>query len=111
MFTDKYTDDDIIGNAILLFVAGSETISSMVSFCLYELALNKEIQDKLRTEILSKKAKHDGQFNNEFLMDLHYTNMVLEGIIIFQNNNILQLYNSIIRFGCYSLHRIRFMLI
>ncbi|KAL5236030.1 hypothetical protein ACI65C_003440 [Semiaphis heraclei] len=77
-FEDKYTDDDIIGNAILLFVAGAETISSMVSFCLYELALNKEIQDKLRAEILSMKAKHDGKFNNEFLMDLHYTNMVLE---------------------------------
>ncbi|XP_026813244.1 cytochrome P450 6k1-like [Rhopalosiphum maidis] len=75
---DKFTDDDIIANAILMFTAGSETVSSMLSFCLYELALNKEIQDKLRAEIWSAKAKHDGQLNNDYLMDLHYTNMVLE---------------------------------
>ncbi|XP_060866135.1 cytochrome P450 6k1-like [Metopolophium dirhodum] len=75
---DKFTDDDIIGNAILMFTAGSETISSMLSFCLYELALNIEIQDRLRSEIYSMKAKHNGQINNDYLMDLYYTNMVLE---------------------------------
>ncbi|XP_001948421.1 cytochrome P450 6k1 [Acyrthosiphon pisum] len=75
---DKFTDADIIGNAILMFTAGSETISSMLSFCLYELALNIEIQDRLRSEICSMKAKHDGHLNNDYLMDLYYTNMVLE---------------------------------
>ncbi|KAL5240684.1 hypothetical protein ACI65C_008094 [Semiaphis heraclei] len=75
---DTFTDADIIGNAILMFTAGSETVSSMLSFCLYELALNTEIQEKLRTEICSMKAKHDGKLNNDYLMDLHYTNMVLE---------------------------------
>jgi len=80
LFVDTFTDADIIGNAILMFTAGSETVSSMLSFCLYELALNTKIQDRLRTEICSMKAKHDGQLNNDYLMDLHYTNMVLEGI-------------------------------
>jgi len=79
LFADTFTDADIIGNAILMFTAGSETVSSMLSFCLYELALNTEIQDRLRTEICSMKAKHDGKLNNDYLMDLHYTNMVLEG--------------------------------
>lgn len=81
LFPDKFTDADIIGNAILMFTAGSETVSSMLSFCLYELALNIEIQDKLRSEICSIKAKHDGRLNNDYLMDLCYTNMVLEGTI------------------------------
>lgn len=80
MFIDKFTDADIMGNAILLFAAGSATVSSSLTFCLYELALNKEIQDKVRAEILSMKAKHDGQLNNDYLMDLRYTTMVLEGI-------------------------------
>ncbi|XP_022170025.1 uncharacterized protein LOC111033547 [Myzus persicae] len=75
---DKFTDADIIGNAILFFAAGSETISSTLSFCLYELAFNKEIQDKLRAEICAKNAKHNGQLNNDYLTDLNYTNMVLE---------------------------------
>jgi len=82
-FADKFTDEDIIGNAIFLFSAGSETISSLICFCLYELALNKEIQDKLRAEIYSMKAKHGGKFNNDYLVDLHYTNMVLEGNLKF----------------------------
>jgi len=81
-FADKFTDDDIIANAIIMFTAGSETVSSMLSFCLYELALNKEIQDKLRAEICSMKAKHDGQLNNDYLMDLTYANMVLDGMKI-----------------------------
>ncbi|XP_022170039.1 cytochrome P450 6k1-like [Myzus persicae] len=75
---DKFTEADIIGNAILMFTAGSETVSSVLYFCLYELALNKETQDKLRGEICSMKAKHNGQLNNDYLMDLHYTTMVLE---------------------------------
>lgn len=101
-FSDQFTDDDIIGNAILLFGAGAITISSTVSFCLYELALNKEIQDKMRAEICSMKAKHDGQLNNDFLMDLHYTNMVLEGKKIFRI--IMTCYLSTLC-GCYYLHR------
>ncbi|CAI6374079.1 unnamed protein product [Macrosiphum euphorbiae] len=99
---DQFTDDDIIGNAILLFGAGAITISSTVSFCLYELALNKEIQDKMRAEICSMKAKHDGQLNNDFLMDLSYTNMVLEGKKIFRI--IMTCYLSTLC-GCYYLHR------
>lgn len=63
-----------------MFTAGSETVSSMLSFGLYELALNKEIQDKLRAEICSMKAKHDGQLNHSYLMDLTYANMVLDGM-------------------------------
>jgi len=54
-----------------------------MSFCLYELALDKEIQEKLRTEICSMKAKHGGQLNNNYLMDLTYANMVLDGMKIF----------------------------
>lgn len=70
---------DIIGNAILMFVAGAETVSITISFCLYHLALDKNIQDKLREEIVTTKAKHGGQLNNDFLTNLHYINMVLEG--------------------------------
>lgn len=73
---------DIIANAMLLFAAGTETVATTASFCLYELALNKDIQDRLRAEILSSKIKHDGQLNNEFLDDLSYAEMVLNGNVI-----------------------------
>lgn len=76
--TDKFTDLDIIANAIAMFVAGSESVSSGLSFCLYQLALHQDIQNKVREEIRSVMKKH-GEFNNDFLVDLQYTGMVLAG--------------------------------
>uniref|UniRef100_A0AAU7NIQ9 unspecific monooxygenase n=1 Tax=Maruca vitrata TaxID=497515 RepID=A0AAU7NIQ9_MARVT len=38
-----WTDDDIIAQAVLFFVAGFETVSSAMTFLLHELALNPEI--------------------------------------------------------------------
>ncbi|XP_050528355.1 probable cytochrome P450 6a13 [Daktulosphaira vitifoliae] len=71
----KYSD--IVANAIVMFLAGFETVSSTMSFCLYELALNKPIQDKVRKEMTQLMAKHNGEINSEFLSDLHYLEKVL----------------------------------
>ncbi|CAH1726368.1 unnamed protein product [Aphis gossypii] len=75
---NKWAEIDIIANAVLMFVAGSETVSTLTCFCLYELAVNKEVQDRLREEIVTTKAKYGGNLNNNFLTDLRYMNMVLE---------------------------------
>lgn len=75
----QFCELDIIGNAILLFAAGSETVTYTASYCLYELAMNKDIQSRLRAEIISVKEKYNGELNNDFLMDLHYADMVLDG--------------------------------
>lgn len=50
-----------------------------MSYCLYELALKKHIQDRVRQEMNFMKTKHNGETNNEFLTDLHYLEMVLAG--------------------------------
>ncbi|XP_050527991.1 uncharacterized protein LOC126898087 [Daktulosphaira vitifoliae] len=71
----KYTD--IIANAFLMFFAGFETISSTISFCLYELALNESIQNCVREELIQQRAKHNNQISSDFLSDLHYLNMVI----------------------------------
>ncbi|KAF0748798.1 putative cytochrome P450 6a13 [Aphis craccivora] len=73
---DGFTEQDIVANAILMFLAGFEPVSSTLSFCLYQLAINQNIQDKMRDEMNSKLKEH-GHMNNDFLMDLHYTDMVL----------------------------------
>ncbi|CAI6346056.1 unnamed protein product [Macrosiphum euphorbiae] len=71
-----FTEQDIVANAILMFFAGFEPVSSTLSFCLYQLALNQNIQEEMRDEMNSKLKEH-GQMNNDFLVDLHYTDMVL----------------------------------
>lgn len=66
-----------------MFAAGFETVSTTVSYCLYELALNKPIQDRVRQEIQFKLSKNEGQINHGFLMDLNYLDMVIAGYFFF----------------------------
>jgi len=62
-----------------MFTAGFETVAATISYCLYELALNKCIQDKVRQEFELKLSQNDGKINNAFLIDLHYLDMVIAG--------------------------------
>ncbi|VVC43862.1 Hypothetical protein CINCED_3A014999 [Cinara cedri] len=75
---DKLTETHILANAFGIFFAGSDTVSTVLSFCLYELALAKNIQDKCREEIKSQISKHNGVIDYTFLTDLNYLDMVLK---------------------------------
>ncbi|XP_025424020.1 probable cytochrome P450 6a13 [Sipha flava] len=74
---EKFTESQIVANAFVMFAAGFETVSSALSFCLYELALKTHIQDRVREEFTSKLSKNNGVINNDFLVDLTYLDMVL----------------------------------
>lgn len=76
-----------------MFAAGFETVSTAISFCLYELALKKHIQDRVREEIKLKISKYNGVVNNDFLTDLNYLDMVLSGSCIH-----ISLFKILIRF-------------
>ncbi|XP_012277385.1 probable cytochrome P450 6a14 [Orussus abietinus] len=62
--------------AFLIFVAGFETSSSTVSFCMYELALHPEIQDKLCEEIDVTLKKH-GSLSYDSLTEMTYLQKVV----------------------------------
>ena len=47
----KLSDEEIIAQAIVFLLAGYETSSNTLSFTLYYLALNQDVQEKLRAEI------------------------------------------------------------
>ncbi len=61
----------------VFFAGGFETVASTLSYCLYELALNPDVQNKLREEIL-KTQKCSG-LNYETVSGLSYLDMVLSG--------------------------------
>lgn len=46
-----WQDDYLVAQCLLFFLAGFDTTSSTLAFCAYELAVNQDIQDKLRQEI------------------------------------------------------------
>lgn len=62
------------------FFAGYETSSTAMTFALYELAINQEIQDKVREEILTVMRAHDGIITYEGLSEMHYLHMVFNGL-------------------------------
>ncbi|RZC31845.1 p450 domain containing protein [Asbolus verrucosus] len=76
---DGYIFDDIkmAAQAIVFFSAGNDTTATSLSFALYELALNQEIQDRLRREV-KEHFDRAGDFTYETLQEMKYLNMVLK---------------------------------
>ncbi|CAH1998971.1 unnamed protein product [Acanthoscelides obtectus] len=91
----KITDDDyvpskedrgsFISNAeltthcVTFFAAGFETSATAMTFALYELAKNQEIQDRLREDILSTVKEHGGNMTYEAMTQMTYLHKVFHG--------------------------------
>ena len=71
------TDEEIIGNIILILLAGYETTASLLTFASHSLAVYPEIQTKLRQEILEAKNKNNGVLDYDTLMSLPYLDAVI----------------------------------
>lgn len=76
-----WTDEDLIAQAVLFFIAGFETASSGMCFLLYELAVNPDIQDRLAKEIREHDAKNGGKFDFNSIQSMTYLDMVTSGKI------------------------------
>ncbi|XP_017777358.1 PREDICTED: cytochrome P450 9e2-like [Nicrophorus vespilloides] len=73
----KITDEDIIAQALIFFVAGFDTASTLMCYVAYELAINPDIQAKLREDIMSTDEKCNGKVTYEALMKMKYLDMVI----------------------------------
>ncbi|CAG9859383.1 unnamed protein product [Phyllotreta striolata] len=77
---DTSGDFDILklkGAGMQFFLAGFETTSSTISFTLHELCLNRTIQDKVRSEILSNLEEHNG-LTYEGVLNMKYLDMCIK---------------------------------
>lgn len=66
-----FTDDDFLAQVVGAYVAGFETSSDTTMFILYELALNMDIQENVRKEILDALAETDGKITYELVCILN----------------------------------------
>ncbi|XP_011253334.1 cytochrome P450 6A1 isoform X1 [Camponotus floridanus] len=72
------TENLIAAQAFVFFAAGFETSSTAMSNALYELALNQEIQKKLREEINEECIRHNGNFKYENVKKMNYLDKVFK---------------------------------
>ena len=71
--------NELAAQCFLFFLAGFETSSTTMTFALYELAMNPDIQDKLRDEIRLVLKNHDNKLTYEAMLEIKYLQMVIDG--------------------------------
>ncbi|CAG2113397.1 unnamed protein product [Medioppia subpectinata] len=84
----KLTMDEIVAQAWVFFLAGSETTSNTLGYGSYELALNPHIQDRLYDEVMSS-VDSEGEISYDELAKLP----LLDAVI----SETLRLYPSVVR--------------
>lgn len=71
--------DDIKAQALIFFIGGFETVATALSLTVYELAINQDVQKRLREEIDQCWAIADGRLSLEAVSRMKYMNMVIAG--------------------------------
>ncbi|XP_022230419.2 probable cytochrome P450 6a14 [Drosophila obscura] len=72
------TIEQMAAQAFVFFVAGFETSSSTMAYCLYELALQPDIQRRVREEIETVlRNMEDGKLTYDALAEMNYLDKVL----------------------------------
>ncbi|KAJ0177459.1 hypothetical protein K1T71_007468 [Dendrolimus kikuchii] len=49
--SEKITDDDLVAQAMLFYIAGYDTTTNLINYFLYEMAVNPQVQEKLFEEL------------------------------------------------------------
>ncbi|XP_063926410.1 cytochrome P450 6a2-like [Zophobas morio] len=71
------TVEDIAAQTFVFFLAGFETSALLMTWTLYELAKNLEIQERLRDEICDVLEKFDGKISYQSLQEMKYFDQVM----------------------------------
>ncbi|XP_029663901.1 cytochrome P450 9e2-like [Formica exsecta] len=72
----KMTLDDIVSQVFIFFLAGFETSSTLMCFVAHELAVNRNIQDRVREEVQQHLAENN-EVSYESLSKMTYMDMVI----------------------------------
>lgn len=73
----QLSDDDVTAQALIFFFAGFETVSTLMCFTAYELAVNTFSQETLREEVDNVLKEGNGTLTYEGLMKMEYMDMVI----------------------------------
>nr|NP_001352311.1 cytochrome P450 9e2 [Anoplophora glabripennis] len=71
------SNEDLMAQAVSFFITGLDPVASSISFTVYELAVNPEVQKRLRREIFATLKSCEGKLTYEALLDMKYLDMVV----------------------------------
>jgi len=71
--------NSLAAQTFVFFLGGFETSSTTMTFCLYELSLHQDIQDRLREEIDVVLQKYDGKITYDGVQEMEYLDKVVSG--------------------------------
>lgn len=75
------TLNEVAANSFIFFVAGFETSSSTMAYCLHELANNHDLQRRVHREIDEVMKKYNDEITYDSMMDLKFLESCIDGKI------------------------------
>ena len=76
----EFTNELITAQCFLFFVAGFDTSSLILSVTLLELAVNRDVQNKLHEEIDRNLEENENTITYEMIQKMQYLHKVVQGI-------------------------------
>lgn len=87
--------NEVAAMCFTFFLAGFETSSNLLTFCLYELCLQPDIQDRLRAEIIATLGQYDNKLTYESSRKIPLLENIIKGksLIFFSSFSILNFFS------------------
>ncbi|CAH1800136.1 unnamed protein product [Owenia fusiformis] len=73
----SFTNDDILGNSMLFFLAGYETVSTTLMWVIYNMSIHQEEQEKVYEEVMEAVGNED-ELTYDMLSQMTYLEMFIE---------------------------------
>ncbi|CAD7077682.1 unnamed protein product [Hermetia illucens] len=71
------SENEVLGHCSTLLIEGFETSSTLMAYCLYELAINPDIQKAVHEELDRVLVKHNRTITYESLQEMNYLNSAM----------------------------------
>ncbi|XP_017769500.1 PREDICTED: cytochrome P450 9e2-like [Nicrophorus vespilloides] len=77
----QISNEDIMAQALIFFFGGYDTTSFLMCFLAYELAVNPDVQEKLRQEIQDTLEVCNGKVTYDALIKMKYLDMIISEVL------------------------------